>query len=477
MGDQVGVDGHHQLGALLGDRQQTWLLGLERWTPSQWHSCSCSPIGRDSEKWQGTFASDCCPKLGLAKRTVGLHVPALSRRAPQHPTPRLAKINPVPKRICTSRAEWRLQTGKPAEALSANYRLECDFGTPVILCWEKGGNEPIYVCESHAKELGPSRDHGQEARVINTEAEQPKLEQPKPEQNGNPIQAKVRKRTHGVVVTKANGSASREARVISPEAEQNDNPIQGEVRSPTLEVAVAKPGVPASPEAPRKLEAPKTERKVAEASTKPRIRDLTFGNSAKAMVDEAIWNLAKGDYEIYRTALQQGKTPSEAAQAAGGQLAVIHQKIRDYALKLEAVLAESKTTINVAETIDKPLEQAVLETIGNSAMSDSEKDAGIQQLGAVQEWVKQGLQADMTPLQANQIMLAIGERLNWGGSSEALEECKPVYRTVYVNLKTAILAAVPDAKRLVDRLSNLYAAKSEVNPELLSTKELTSSSR
>jgi hypothetical protein len=87
------------------------------------------------------------------------------------------------------------------------------------------------------------------------------------------------------------------------------------------------------------------------------------------------------------------------------------------------------------------------------------------------------LQGELTPLQANQIMLAIGERLNWGGSCEVPEGCKPAYRTVYFNLKTAILAAVPEAKNLVDRLTNLYAAKSEVNPELLSTKELTSSSR
>src|SRR5439155_14310769 len=208
-----------------------------------------------------------------------------------------------------------------------------------------------------------------------------------------------------------------------------------------------------------------------------RIRDLTFGNSAKAMVDEAIWNLAKGDYEAYRTALQQGKTASEAAQAAGGQLAVIHQKIRDYTVKLEAVLAESKTTISAAETLDKPLEEAALEIIGNGAMSDSEKDAAIQQLGSVQEWMKQSLQGELTPLQANQIMLTIGERLNWGGSSEVSEECKPAYRTVYLNLKTAILAAVPEAKNLLDRLTNLYAAKSEVSPELPSTKELTSASR
>jgi len=378
----------------------------------------------------------------------------------------------VPKRTCPSRAEWRLQTGKPAEALSANYRLECDYGTPVILCWEKGGNEPIYVCESHAKELGPSREHGQEARVISAESEQPKSEK-----NGNPIPAKAKNRTGKVAVTKVNGSTLSEARIVSPEVQRDASPTQAEVRSQLLDVAVTKSEAPSLPDVPHKSKEPKAERKVAEASTRTRVRDLTFGNSAKAMVDEAIWNLAKGDYDLYRTALQQGKTPSEAAQAAGGQLAVIHQKIRDYALKLEAVLTESKTTISTAETIDKPLEQAVLEIIGNDTMSDSEKDAAIQQLGSVQESVKQGLRGDVTALQASQIMLAIGDRLNWGANSEVSEERKPVYRAVYLNLKTAIFAAVPEAKNFVDRLTNLYAAKSEVNPALLSTNELTSASR
>ena len=345
----------------------------------------------------------------------------------------------MPKRNCTSRAEWRLQTGRPAEGLSANYRLECDYGTPVIICWEKGGSEPIYVCDSHAKELGPSRDHGQEARIIGAKSE--------------PIENSIEPVVQG---------PPQEISVTKPVAKQDD---------------AALPETPRSQEAPRKLEEAKAERKTAEVSTRNRIRDLTFGNSAKAMVDEAIWNLTTGNHEVYRTALQRGKAASEAAQAAGGQLAVIHQKIRDYAVKLEAVLTESKATINAAETIDKPLEQAVLEIIGDDAMSDSEKDAGIQQLGAVQEWVKQGLQTEITPLQASQIILAIGERLNWGGSNEVSEICKPVYRTVYLNLKSAILAAIPEAKNLVERLTNLYAAKSEINPELTSTKELSSASR
>ncbi len=375
------------------------------------------------------------------------------------------------KRICTSRAEWRLQTGKPAEALSPHYRLDCDFGTPVIICWEKGGNEPVYVCESHAKQLGPSRDHGPEARILTDESEQPEI----------PVKREDRSQATEAAHTKLNISAPPEVRVLAGVSEPPDIPIKLKDRSPLPEAADKGLNIPIPPQAAAiPVETPvetKVARPAAEAPARSRLRDLTFGNSAKAMVDEAIWNLATGDYEVYRSALREGKSAKEAAQAAGGQLAVIHQKITDYALKLEAVLTESKAAIKVAETIDKPLEQAMLEIIGSSAMSDSEKDATIQQLGAIQEWVKQGRQGSITPLEANQILLAIGERLNWGGSSDVSEDCKPVYRALFGNLKTAIRAAAPEAQILQDRLTNLYAAKSDLDRELLTTKALTSAAR
>ena len=114
------------------------------------------------------------------------------------------------------------------------------------------------------------------------------------------------------------------------------------------------------------------------------------------MVDEAIWNLASGNYRAYKAALEQGKSVAEAAGSAGGQLAMVHRKIGDYTLKMENLLAESKATISVGECIDKPLEQAVLDIIGNGAMSDSDKDAAVQQLGVIQEWVKHGLQGNIT---------------------------------------------------------------------------------
>ena len=199
------------------------------------------------------------------------------------------------------------------------------------------------------------------------------------------------------------------------------------------------------------------------AATRSLVRDLTFGDSAKAMVDEAIWNMQSGDYEVYRTAIEQGKTLTEAARAAGGQLEVIHRKIADYTLKLQAALSESKATISVVEAIDKRLERIMLEIISNDDMSDLEKDWFVQELGALQEWVKHGLVGDVIPLEANRIALSIGDRLNWGGATDVPEDFRPVYRDLYVSLTTAIRIAVPEAQNYQDRLTNLYAAKSEMD--------------
>lgn len=345
----------------------------------------------------------------------------------------------MPKRHCTSRAEWRLQPGKPAEPLSAHYRLDCDYGTPVETCWQDGGSEPIYACETHAKQLGRSRASSSDVRVVPAQSDQ----------SDNPIKNEDRTQIQEVAEPKPNGSASSQAARTSVETappevadtKPNDSPPSETVRTPAETKAAAA---------------------VADPPVRSPVRDLTFGNSARAMVDEVIWNMATGNYQVYRTALQQGKSATEAAQAAGGQLAVIHRKISEYTLKLQAVLSDSKATINVEAAIDKPLEQAMLEVISNGAMTDLEKDAAIQQLGTLQEGLKQGLQGNITPLQANQIILTVGDRLNWGGASDVSEKIKAVYRALYGSLKTSILTAVPEAQNLLDRLTNLYAAKSEL---------------
>jgi hypothetical protein len=365
----------------------------------------------------------------------------------------------VPKRYCTSRAEWRLQPGKPAEPLSPHYRLDCDYGTGVITCWEDGGSEPIYVCESHAKQLGRPRKQVTDIRVITAES--------KP--GDDPVKAEEQAQIEEVIAPTLPVPASQKsalrlssnARVLTFKPEPIDDPIKAEERTEILEVAAPTPKPSVALEPTRSVPETKGGR-AADPPTRSPARDLTYGNPAKAMVDEAIWNLATGNYQAYKTALQQGKSALEAAEAAGGQLAMVQRKIGDYTLKLENLLAASRATISVGESIDKPLEQAVLEIIGNGTTSDPEKDAAIEQLGTLQEWVKQGLEGTITPLQANRIVVAIGDRLNWGGTAGVPEEFRPVYRSLYASLKTAIRAAVPGAQNLHDRLTNLYAAKSDL---------------
>jgi hypothetical protein len=370
----------------------------------------------------------------------------------------------VLKRVCTSRAEWRLQPGKPDAPISAHYRLDCDYGTGVITCWEEGGSEPIYVCESHAKQLARPRKPVTDIRIITPQPEQAgplaKSEEPariqeaatampdvsaappeissQPEAPGAPEPARAPEAA-------ANLSADVVPMVSQSEfagtaAAANDPaPIQEIVPAAPDPPAIATPETPAAaPQEPRTLPGAKPAR-AADSPVRSAARDLAYGNPAKAIVDESIWNLPPAN-----------------------QLAMVQRKISEYAAKLEIVLSESKATIGVAETIDKPLEQAVLEVIGDSTMSDPQKDEAVRQLGTLQEWAKHGLQGNVTPLQANQILLAIGDCLHWGGAADVPEQFKPVYRTLFANLKAAIRAAVPESQNLHDRLTNLYAAKSDL---------------
>jgi hypothetical protein len=317
------------------------------------------------------------------------------------------------KRLCTRRAEWRLLRGQPAQHLSAHYRLDCDYDTALVTIYNQG--DPIYLCESHAATIGQTDDN-----------------------------------------------CIAGVRLIEVQSAGNNDHARSHDRTQTREPAAAKPNVSAPSEAAGNLVARKVAPEIIDPFFRGPVRDLTYGNCAKALVDETIWNMAPGDYEAYRSALRLGKPATEAAQAAGGQLAVVHRKIADYTLKIEAILSESKATINAGDAIDNPLEHAMLEIIGNSAMGEPEKDAAVDHLGALQEQIKRGLDREVTPLQAHRIARSIGDRANWGIGSCLSEELKPAYRAVYGSIRSAIRAAVPKTRDLDERLANLYAAKSDL---------------
>ncbi len=229
----------------------------------------------------------------------------------------------------------------------------------------------------------------------------------------------------------------------------------GSGKGATPKAAPAKSG--AAKAAPTKTAAAKSN-----SSSKGPARDLAYGNPAKALVDETIWNLAPGDYQAYKTALREGKSPLEAAQAAGGQLAVVHRKIQEYAAKLDALLSASRATIRVDDIIRSVLDREILKIIGNDSMGEAEKDAAVAHLGEFQEWMNRELQREAAPLEAHCVALAIAERASWGAASCGISaELRPVYREVYRNLRETVRAAVPDAGELEDRLANLCAARSD----------------
>ena len=324
---------------------------------------------------------------------------------------------PVPKLHCTHRAEWQLTPGKPAKRLSSHYQLGCDYGTPVITIYKEGdGVEPIYLCDSHATEVGRSTTNRAAARPAEAQATAA----------SNRTKAEDRLKPAEVVAAKPKGSVPAE---------------------------ILAGGTAAGPP-----------RATAEPVMAAPVRDLayTYGNSAKALVEETIWNLATGDYGVYRTALQQGKSRIEAAEAAGGQLAIVHRKIGEYTFKLEALLSASNAKISAVEVINKPLEKAMLEIIDTGRMDDAAKDALIDQLGVLQESLTRGLASEITVLQSQRIAFAIGERANWGVNADLPEELQAAYRAVCIHVGNAILAAVPEAANALERLANLFVARAEL---------------
>jgi hypothetical protein len=65
-------------------------------------------------------------------------------------------------------------------------------------------------------------------------------------------------------------------------------------------------------------------------------------------------------------------------------------------------------------------------------------------------------------MQAHRIACAIGDRANWGANASISEELKPAYRAIYGSARKALRVAVPHANSLEERLTNLFAAKSEL---------------
>ena len=313
------------------------------------------------------------------------------------------------KRHCILRAEWRLLRGQPAQPLSGHYRLGCDYGTPLVTIYTNG--DPVFLCGSHATAIG-----------------------------------------------RPNDDCISGVRLLEAQSADDTHPPEDNQQKPT-ESAVAKDSVSLPTEA--SLPAAKVRRDPGASKKRP-VPDFTYGDPSKALVDEAIWNLPAGDLDVFKAELQQGRLLIEAAQSAGGQFAIIHRKIAEYTLKIEAILSESKARIDVYNVIDAPFDDAMVEIIGNVKLSETERDRAIDCLGAFQAEVKHGLDREITPLQAHRIVRIVGDRGNWGIGVGPSEELKPVFRAIYRSVRRALDVAAPEAKDINERLMNLNAAKCDL---------------
>ncbi len=166
-----------------------------------------------------------------------------------------------------------------------------------------------------------------------------------------------------------------------------------------------------------------------------------------------------GESQVASNADAESKT-KKSSRTTAERCAAIDQLICELATKLESAFSESETKISVWNTIDAPLEKATQEIIGNQSISDAQKDAALQQLGALQQSLKQDAAEEITPRQANAIKQTVWNSLS--GESAVSDEAKPAYRAVYDSLDAAIHAAVPKVRHLEARLTNLQKMKAEL---------------
>jgi hypothetical protein len=128
--------------------------------------------------------------------------------------------------------------------------------------------------------------------------------------------------------------------------------------------------------------------------------------------------------------------PTIPAQSLADRCAAIDRQIGELALQIENILSQSEATVDVASTIDAPLEQVILEIIANPAMSETQKDAAITRLGELQKSLKQGAGQGMTLLEAHRIKQSLAGCLS--GEIGLPEEAKAACRAVHDRMEKAI---------------------------------------
>jgi len=348
--------------------------------------------------------------------------------SPQRPLQR-GRNYVMPKGHCSNRSVWRVLPGKPFGRLSPYYQLPCEFGSSLTAAWRNDGIEPVYVCEEHAQELGHS------AQVRAVAGSSPSAETG--ENNETEIAAEA---TSAAVPPAGNSAASPAA---PPSAINAASPVvfatAQNAASPTVLPAVS----PAAQDAASPVVSGTAQN--AASPTVPPTGSPTVSNDASKPAIRAS--------EPHRKTTNSSRSIEE-------RCAAIDQLISDLAAQLEIAFSRSEAMISLADTVDIPLERATLEIIANDAMTEAQKDAAVQQLGTLQEHLKQDAGQHVTALKAHQIKETMANYLS--AENGLPDQAKPGYGAVHDSLKNAIHTAVPKAKHLEERLANLQKMKAEL---------------
>lgn len=197
-------------------------------------------------------------------------------------------------------------------------------------------------------------------------------------------------------------------------------------------------------------------------------KDVTYGNPAKALLDEGIATPRTGDIEKFKDAIRSGATLQGASEAAGGRIAAISDKINELGPKLRTVLSKSTQRIP-ATTVTDTIDAGIKAIKADRGVTAEEATAAIHELEAMRDAALKipaapGATAKAwAPLEANALKQEIGQSVNWSGRERVGQLVEPVKKKVYGSLKDAVNAAAPGSAELNERLTNLHAAQEDVN--------------
>jgi hypothetical protein len=122
-----------------------------------------------------------------------------------------------------------------------------------------------------------------------------------------------------------------------------------------------------------------------------------------------------------------------------------------------------------ASTVTDPIDDGIQAILKNRGVTADDAQAAIKELQGLKQAALKipsapGATASAwAPLEANAVKHEIGDSINWQGRERVGQLVEPIRKQVYADLKDAVNRAAPGTADLNERLTNLFAAQSDVN--------------